>query len=69
MKFVKIKAGPFKGRVGQVIKEEGEDITVKIAGEPEPQKIKIDWLKVLSWAGRIIKFIISLIEDRKTKGL
>ena len=65
MKFVKIKKGPFKGRVGQVIKEEGEDITVKIEGEPEPYTFKIDWLQVLSWAGRIIKLIISLIEDKK----
>ena len=65
MKFVKIKKGPFKGRVGQVIKEEGEDITVEIEGEPKPYTFKIDWLQVLSWAGRIIKLIISLIEDKK----
>ena len=62
MKLVKIKRGPFKGRIGKVLKTEGDEVTVAIEGEDKPVKIKIDWIKVLNFVSTLLSVILSFVK-------
>ena len=67
MKFVRIKTGKHKGRVGKVIKEFGEEgeALVEVKGEEKPVRVRIDWLEALKFVSRLINFILSIMENKK----
>ena len=65
MKVVKIKKGPHKGKIGQILSEKDGEATVAIEGEEKPVKVKIDWIKVLNFLATILEIIkLSLTKKR-----
>lgn len=65
MKFVKIKEGPYRGKRGLIISKDEKEYTVKIEGEDKPQKVKINWVKVLGVIMTILEIIkLSLSKNK-----
>jgi ribosomal protein L24 len=62
MSRVKITAGKDKGKFAKVLVNDSKEPTIIVDGEEKAKKIKIDWIKVLTWAERIIAFIKSIIK-------
>lgn len=65
MKIGKITKGEHKGKVGQIISENNGVAFIAIEGEPQPVRVRIDWLKVLGFVTTVLELLKLLLKNKQ----